>query len=203
MPPPVRLALAVELGTPGDAPAGAGALHAALDLPLLRARRRAALGRRRRGAGARLRRRPRRPGRRGVRAERAGAAPDRAPPDRAGQRPVRRRQGLRSCGALEDIGLRGDRQPAAADDRGNGRPRRAGSGAPLAVGRGRPLPRLRRRGGAGDAGAAARQPGAAPGTVCSPGPTRPRCCAATPKPAAAIRWRRRAGSATASPPSRR
>ena len=38
---------------------------------------------------------------------------------------------------------------------------------------------------------------------CLSGPTRPPCCAATRKPAAAIRWRRRAVSPTESPPSKR
>ena len=32
-----------------------------------------------------------------------------------------------------------------------------------------------------------------------PGPTRPRCCAATPRPGAATRWRRKAGWPTGSP----
>ena len=48
------------------------------------------------------------------------------------------------------------------------------------------LERLRR-----DASAASR-------TGVTPGPTKRRCCAATPRPAGAIRWRRRAASPTAS-----
>ena len=46
---------------------------------------------------------------------------------------------------------------------------------------------------AGRAGAAASRTGGCGRNWSIPGPTRPRCCAATPRPGAAIRWRRRDG----------
>ncbi len=102
-------------------------------------------------------------------------------------RPVRRRQGLDSAGA-GGCRLRSGRQSAADHAGGDDRPRRAGSSwrsasmpAPAAS-----TPRL--------CWTPSRRLRANPALRSNwsmPGPTKAPCCAATPKPAAAIRWHRK------------
>ena len=182
-----RLALVVELATPADrlpAPARHDALGSAAgtaSIPGPPPRRNAS------------------PWRSTVRWAASPRSPEpsrherRTPAGRAGHRPLGRRQVLGAAGA-GGPGLRGGRQSAAADARGHGDAQRAQAGDRRRCAH----TRLRRRPRAGDPGAAARQSRRCGRSWSSPGRTKPRCCAATPRPGAAIRWRRRAGSPTAS-----
>ena len=116
--------------------------------------------------------------------------PTAAPAGGPGQRPLGRRQGHRSCARWRISGYEAVDNPPLPHARGAGGRAEAGSGE--SGGRRRCThPRLRCRRWCWPRPAAA----AAPIPRCdrswsSPGPTRPRCCAATPRHDAAIRWRR-------------
>ncbi len=147
----------------------------------------------------RPRRRRRFPWRWTVRSAASRRSPEPSPHERrqaarrSGHRPVRRRQGVGAAGA-GGRRIRGGRQPAAADARGHGDAQRAEAGDRC----GCPHARLRRQ-----PGARRRWIGCASIPRCgrnwsTPGPTKRRCCGATPRRSAAIRWRRRGGWPTAS-----
>ena len=95
----------------GGTAAGAGR-HAGLGLPLIRLDPAAASAPDRDRAGARLRARPRQPGRRSLRRMNDAPKPPEAAARRAGHRPVRRRQGLDPARA-GGYRLRGGGQSAA------------------------------------------------------------------------------------------
>ena len=185
--PNARLALVVELGpTPERLPAPARHPEPGPADGPHRPGRRLRAGARRPGAG--LRARPRQPGRRGLRGMSAAPSAHCA----SCWSPACPARGKASIlRALEDLGYEAVDNPPLTmleDMVARGRAQPGGR-------RRRPHPRLRRRRGAGGAGAAARPTRGCAPSWSSPGPTRPPCCAATPKPAAAIRWRRRAAVA--------